>query len=99
MSAIKNTAPKWIRRGAYGALVVAGQRAASFNIRRLEMFRMRITCDKKPRASEGSEAGQTDAREPEEAYGVFSGWVLAPSPPPVPAASLLLGVVALPGAF
>ena len=32
-------------------------------------------------------------------YWVFSGLVLAPSPPPVPAASLLLGVVALPGAF
>ena len=31
-------------------------------------------------------------------YGVFSGLVLAPSPPPVPAASLLLGLVSLPGA-
>jgi hypothetical protein len=31
-------------------------------------------------------------------YGVFSGLVLAPSPPPVPAASALLGLVSLPGA-
>jgi hypothetical protein len=38
-------------------------------------------------------------RERRLLYGVFSGLVLAPSPPPVPAASLLLGVVALPGAF
>jgi hypothetical protein len=33
-----------------------------------------------------------------ENYGVFSGLALAPSPPPVPAALALLGLVSLPGA-
>ena len=31
-------------------------------------------------------------------YGVFSGLAFAPSPPPVPAALALLGLVSLPGA-